>query len=98
MADLRVDGVRRPEPVTFTFDGESVAGVPGETVAAALWAHGRRAVRRSSEVSEPRALFCNMGICYECLVHVDGRIVRACVTPVREGMVVATGGPGAADK
>jgi predicted molibdopterin-dependent oxidoreductase YjgC len=33
-----------------------------------------------------------MGICYECLVVVDGATVRACTTLVRDGMVVARGG------
>jgi NADH dehydrogenase/NADH:ubiquinone oxidoreductase subunit G len=32
-----------------------------------------------------------MGLCYECLVTVDGiPNVRACLTPVAEGMVVET--------
>ena len=32
--------------------------------------------------------FCETGGCYSCLVKADGRYVRACMTPVREGMVV----------
>jgi D-hydroxyproline dehydrogenase subunit gamma len=33
-----------------------------------------------------------MGACFECLVRVEGEgAVQACLTPVREGMVVETG-------
>ena len=93
VGDLRMtDGVERPDRVTFEFDGASFEAVAGETIAAALWAAGQRAVRRSSAMGAPRALFCNMGICFECLVRVDGRPVRSCTTPVRQGMVVESGG------
>lgn len=91
-APRRMTGVRRPAVVAFEFEGHTLEGVPGETLAAALWAAGHRSVRRSSGDGEPRALFCNMGICFECLVRVDGRDVRACLAPVREGMVVERGG------
>jgi len=30
-----------------------------------------------------------MGVCFECLVEIDGRPnVQACMTPVRDGMAV----------
>ena len=83
---------RQAQTVSFTFDGRPFEAVAGETVAAALWAGGQRSVRRSSAVAEARAPFCLLGICFECLVRVDGNVVRACVTPVRAGMVVETGG------
>jgi NADH dehydrogenase/NADH:ubiquinone oxidoreductase subunit G len=35
-----------------------------------------------------------MGVCFDCLVTIDGvENVRACMTPVKEGMVIETGGP-----
>jgi predicted molibdopterin-dependent oxidoreductase YjgC len=38
---------------------------------------------------EPRAPYCMMGVCFECLVEVDGvPNVQACMTSVREGMTV----------
>jgi hypothetical protein len=40
----------------------------------------------------PRGLFCGMGVCFDCLVTVDGRSgVRACITAASEGMTVETG-------
>jgi predicted molibdopterin-dependent oxidoreductase YjgC len=80
----------------FTFDGQELAAYEGETVAAALLAAGRRAFRRTGRRGEPRGLFCGMGVCFDCLVHIDGRPnVRACQAPVAEGMrVQSQQGPG----
>jgi len=36
---------------------------------------------------------CRTGGCYTCLVVADGRAVRSCVSPVREGMVIQTALP-----
>ena len=72
----------------MTFDGAPIEAYEGETVAAALWAAGVRALRRSTALDQPRGIYCNMGICFECLVRIDGRDVRGCVTPVRDGMIV----------
>lgn len=78
--------------VTFTFDGRPVRARPGQTVAMALWANGEVALRNSSRTGEPRGVLCNMGICYECLVRTGGTTVRACLLPVRDGLVVERGG------
>jgi len=89
------DGVRRPASVSIDVDGARVDAYPGESLAAALLATGVRAFRHSQS-GKPRGPFCNMGVCFECLVVVDGDAgVRACMTPVREGMRVETGSGGA---
>lgn len=78
--------------MTVVVDGRTVRAWEGETVAAVLLAEGMRTFRRSLVRHEPRGLFCGMGVCYECLVTVDGRAyVRACMTPVADGMVIETG-------
>lgn len=79
------------EPVRFTCDGREVQANAGATIAAALWVAGVRTLRRSRALGAPRGLYCAMGACFECLVRVDGREVRACMTPVRDGLVVETG-------
>jgi aerobic-type carbon monoxide dehydrogenase small subunit (CoxS/CutS family) len=62
-------------------------------VATVLLALGRRTFRHTGH-GAPRGLFCGMGVCFDCLVTVDGvENVRACLTPVTEGMVIATEGP-----
>jgi predicted molibdopterin-dependent oxidoreductase YjgC len=88
----RVDqGIRRGAVVSITVDGARVAAFEGETVAAALIAAGRRTFRYSAKHNEPRSLYCGIGICQECRMIIDGNInVRACMTPVRPGMVVTT--------
>lgn len=77
--------------VSIRFDGRSVEAFEGETVGAALHAEGERVLMRSIKYHRPRGLFCNAGKCASCLVRVDGTPnVRACVTPVHDGMVVET--------
>ena len=89
MADLRVhEGVQRGRPVTIRFDGDAISAFEGETIAAALWAAERLRFRSSVRDAAPRGLYCNMGVCFDCLVRVAGRSVRACMTPVSDGMEV----------
>ena len=60
-----------------------------------LIAAGERAFRTTARMDRPRGLFCGMGICYDCLVTIDGQVdQRACVTLARDGMIVeASAGP-----
>ena len=90
--DLRIGGIRRGDSVEFTFEGERIVAQKGETIAMALWAHGQRVLRNSSRDGAPRAVLCNMGVCYECLVRIDGAVGRACMTEVENGMSVLCGG------
>ena len=72
--------------VVLLVDGLRVEVPEGATVAAAV-AHTGHAFRRS-ESGQPRAPLCGMGVCFECAVTIDGATQRACVTQVRDGMVV----------
>jgi len=85
--DLRIrDGVQRGEPFTLTVDGQMVSAYAGETIATVLIAAGLCPFRRTLRGGEPRALYCGMGLCFDCLVTVNGRAnVRACLTPARPG-------------
>lgn len=59
------------------------------TVAAALLANGQATCRTSAVSGAPRGPFCMMGVCFECLVEIDGvPNVQACITRVAEGMRV----------
>jgi hypothetical protein len=45
---------------------------------------------RATAGGSPRGVYCGMGVCFDCLVVVDGvPNTRACVTWVREGMQVS---------
>jgi D-hydroxyproline dehydrogenase subunit gamma len=82
-------GLERGAQVHLTLDGAAVTAYEGESVATLLLAEGRTATRRTVG-GEPRGVFCGMGVCFDCLVIVDGvPNTRACVTWVREGMAVA---------
>jgi predicted molibdopterin-dependent oxidoreductase YjgC len=88
----RIDALGDRAAVGFTFAGRAMQGRAGDTIAMALFAAGEQVLRNSSRDGAPRGVLCNMGICYECLVLVDGRTVRACTTVVRDGMRVERGG------
>ena len=86
----RVDeGVARGAPFDFTVDGEAIEAYPGETVATALLAAGRRTARRTAHRGAPRGVFCAIGVCHDCRMIVDGEAnVRTCLLPARAGMIV----------
>jgi thioredoxin reductase/bacterioferritin-associated ferredoxin len=76
------------EIVTITFDGRPLEARRGESLAAALTAHGVRAFR-ATKSDRPRGLFCGMGVCQDCLVEVDGRPnQRACMIKVEDSITV----------
>lgn len=82
-------GVERGPGLTLTLDGRPVTAYEGETVATVLLAEGHAATRRTA-TGAPRGVFCGIGVCFDCLVVVDGvPNTRACVTWVRAGMAVA---------
>jgi len=76
--------------VTVLVDGLPVAAEAGESVASVLLRQ-RDGLSRTSPVSEsPRAPFCMMGVCFECLVEIEGLgSVQGCLTTVRDGMRIA---------
>ncbi|GGZ16952.1 proline dehydrogenase [Streptomyces olivaceoviridis] len=82
----------RPGPArTVTFDGRPLEALPGQTVAAALWAAGVTAWRSTRDAGRPRGVFCGIGVCFDCLVTVNGRPnQRACLVPVRPGDDIRT--------
>ena len=83
--------VERGEKVMIEIDGQEAAAHLGETVAGALMGIGHRVFRETFRRNLPRGLYCGMGVCYDCLVVVDGRPnTRACMTYVVSGMKVAT--------
>ena len=80
---------RRPRRVTLTLDGAPVEVFEGDSVAAALLGANPAYTRRSPVSGAPRAPYCMMGICFECLVEIDGIPNRqACMVQVRDGMSV----------
>ncbi len=81
--------IDRSRPITFTFDGKAVPAYAGDTIASALYAHGRRTFSRSFKYHRPRGELCGCGQCANSLVQIGGRPgVRACAEPATDGLVV----------
>ena len=77
------------EWIEIQVDGATVKARKGESVAAALLASGTAACRNTPVSGQPRAPFCMMGVCFECLVEIDGIPNRqGCRITVREGMSI----------
>lgn len=74
--------------VRVTFRGQVVDLPAGENLAAALLAAGVTVFRNTPVSGAPRAPFCMMGACYDCLVEIDGTTRQACMLEVSEGMVI----------
>lgn len=82
----RLPDTRRRE-VSITVDGRPVAAREGDSVAAALLAAGSVACRTTAVTGASRGPYCMMGVCFDCLVTVDGTAnVQGCMTRVRDGM------------
>lgn len=89
MADLRITSAPRGKKLAIVVNGHTYAAFEGETVHAALLAAGYRILRKTPKAGHPRGIFCGMGVCYDCLVTIDGvPNQRACMTQVMNGMEI----------
>ncbi|HET9652984.1 MAG TPA: (2Fe-2S)-binding protein [Usitatibacter sp.] len=78
-------------PVNVSIDGMPVIAREGDSVAAALLAAGRTLCRTTPVSGAPRAPYCMMGVCFDCLVTIDGVGNRqGCQVRVAEGMAIET--------
>ncbi|NDL57555.1 (2Fe-2S)-binding protein [Phytoactinopolyspora mesophila] len=86
-------------PQTFTFDGREIPFDAGQSVGAALVLAGVRSWRTTRGSGRPRGIFCGIGVCFDCLITIDGRAnLRACTVPARSGLDVRSQeGDGRAD-
>jgi predicted molibdopterin-dependent oxidoreductase YjgC len=76
-------------PVEIFVDGVSVRARAGDTVSAALLASGLDARRATAVSGAPRLPYCMMGVCFDCLVTIDGVGNRqGCLVPVSPGMKI----------
>ncbi|MFE3453608.1 (2Fe-2S)-binding protein [Nonomuraea sp. NPDC059194] len=75
----------------ITVDGRPVPVIPGQSVGAALHAAGITSWRTTRHGGRPRGLFCGIGVCFDCLVTVNGReSQRACLVEAMPGDEVTT--------
>ena len=77
------------EIVSIIFEGKNLDVEIGQTVASALLIVGNMVFRSSVVSGQPRGPYCMMGVCFECLLEIDGiPNQRACMIPVREAMEI----------
>jgi D-hydroxyproline dehydrogenase subunit gamma len=75
------------ERLTVLVDGRTVTVTAGDSAAAAALLAGVGATRTTPVGHAPRAPYCMMGVCFDCLMTIDGVASRqACLVEVREGM------------
>ena len=77
--------------IEFTFDGENIDAITGQSVAAALLSADQRILRKTRFNNTERGVFCGIGVCFDCLVVIDGITnQRACLIEAKPGMKVQT--------
>jgi len=82
------------KPITISVNGRPVQACSGQSLHAVLLAAGIRILNNGPRRDRDRGMFCGMGICYECLVTVNGRpCQRACMLEVEEGMEIDVHAP-----
>lgn len=73
----------------FTFEGHKITAISGQSIGAALLTVNQRILRKTRFNENERGLFCGIGVCFDCLVVVDGvGNQRACLIEVKSGMKV----------
>ena len=76
--------------VTVTINGKPFQAPRGCTAAAAVLLAGDMSTRTTPVSGEPRAPYCMMGVCFECLMEIDGvPNQQACLVPVADGMLIS---------
>ncbi len=85
----RIPNINRGQVFSITVNGQPIEAYPGESIATVLAIAGYRAFRATDASASPRGIFCGMGICFDCLVTVNGLPnQRACMTEARAGCEV----------
>jgi len=84
-----IAGIDAGASLEFTYEGQTVEGFQGESIASALMRAGIISVRSTARLQQRRGYYCGMGICWECAVHIDGTgVVRSCAFPVSRALSV----------
>lgn len=79
------------QEVAIVIDGDRCAARAGDSVAAAMLATGRLHCRTEHATGARRGPYCMMGVCFDCLVVIDGRQnQQACLVLVADGMEIET--------
>jgi succinate dehydrogenase/fumarate reductase-like Fe-S protein len=79
----------KKKDIFFYFNGNEVKGKEGDMIAYALYNQGIKALSESPKLNRPRGLYCGVGTCGSCKMHVNGMDnVITCMTKLEEHMNV----------
>ncbi|MDH3634613.1 MAG: (2Fe-2S)-binding protein [Gammaproteobacteria bacterium] len=80
---------RRFDTVSVRIENREFQVPAGISVAAAVLLCGFKKVRNTPVSTSPRLPYCMMGICFDCLMQIDGVAnQQACQIEVRENMTI----------
>ena len=74
--------------IKFTFDGNSLTAYKGMVISSALFLNKIQTFGHHVKDSSPQGIFCANGQCSQCNVIANGIPVKACMTPLKEGMII----------
>lgn len=90
---INLPALQRGKTIEVTIDGRKVQAFEGELVSTVLQAENITVFGRKHTTGRPSGIYCGMGVCYECLVTINGMAnIRACQTFAADQMVIATTG------
>ena len=85
---LRPDGA---DDVTLTLNGQQITVPAGQSVWSAIALAGQPITRRAALSGAPRSAYCAMGVCFECMMEINGvPNQQACLRQVEPGMTINT--------
>jgi D-hydroxyproline dehydrogenase subunit gamma len=75
--------------VAVSVEGREISAPEGVSAAAAMLLAGIDSIRETPVAGAPRAPYCLMGVCFECLAEIDGVANRqSCMVTVQPGMTI----------
>jgi sarcosine oxidase subunit alpha len=80
--------IPQKKKVKFTFDGKELTGFEDMVISSALFLNKVKVFGYHVKDSSPQGIFCANGQCSQCNVIVNGVLVKACMTPLKVGMVI----------
>lgn len=68
-------------------NGAEIEATESENVGTFLLKRRQQVLRKTRFEGKPRGMFCGIGVCFDCIVTIDGIAnQRACITQLRDGM------------
>ncbi len=74
--------------IKFKFDEKELIGFEGLVISSALFLNSIKIFGHHVKDSSPQGIFCANGQCSQCNVIADGIPVKACMTPLKDGMEI----------